>query len=301
VRVDRPAGDGGLAHRLLPRGAAGRGARPGRQPEVDVESFDEPRAAPSPRPSRSAPSSSCPTTPASPSASRAGTSTTTTSTNSSSNCASASPRSTRSSEPPAPATTSRSTSRRGRRRGARVRRASRTPSTRSARRRDPEARRGAASARPRATSSPTSTRSPTSTPSTAAGGRVHRHRQGRAREARCRTSTTTSPRPRRSSTRSTSCARTCATRPAAPRIQQAQHDLRGTILEAYLAKVDVPLPPTMVEADAEQRMHQLEHQAERFGMGRACCPPTRRLRPRPRSTPTTRRTTPATTDQSDPA
>ncbi|MEX0835005.1 MAG: trigger factor, partial [Nitriliruptor sp.] len=48
-------------------------------------------------------------------------------------------------------------------------------------------------------------------------------------------------------------------------IQQAQHDLRGTILEAYLAKVDVTLPPTMIEADAEQRMHQLRHQAERFG------------------------------------
>ncbi|MEX1178576.1 MAG: trigger factor [Nitriliruptor sp.] len=48
-------------------------------------------------------------------------------------------------------------------------------------------------------------------------------------------------------------------------IQQAQHDLRGTILEAYLAKVDVTLPPTMIEADAEQRMHQLQHQAERFG------------------------------------
>jgi trigger factor len=48
-------------------------------------------------------------------------------------------------------------------------------------------------------------------------------------------------------------------------IQQAQHDLRGTILEAYLAKVDVTLPPTMIEADAEQRLHQLQHQAERFG------------------------------------
>jgi trigger factor len=48
-------------------------------------------------------------------------------------------------------------------------------------------------------------------------------------------------------------------------IQQAQHDLRGTILEAYLANVDVPLPASMVEADAEQRLHQLQHQAERFG------------------------------------
>jgi trigger factor len=48
-------------------------------------------------------------------------------------------------------------------------------------------------------------------------------------------------------------------------IQQAQHDLRGSILEAYLAQVDVTLPPTMIDADAEQRMHQLQHQAERFG------------------------------------
>ncbi|WP_052668873.1 trigger factor [Nitriliruptor alkaliphilus] len=48
-------------------------------------------------------------------------------------------------------------------------------------------------------------------------------------------------------------------------ILQAQHDLRGQTLEAYLATVEVPLPPAMVEADAEQRIHQLEHQAERFG------------------------------------
>jgi trigger factor len=48
-------------------------------------------------------------------------------------------------------------------------------------------------------------------------------------------------------------------------ILQAQHDLRGTTLEAYLATVEVPLPPAMVEADAEQRTHQLQHQAERFG------------------------------------
>lgn len=48
-------------------------------------------------------------------------------------------------------------------------------------------------------------------------------------------------------------------------IQQAQHDLRGNVLEAYLANVDVPLPAAMIEADAEQRMHQLEHQASQFG------------------------------------
>jgi trigger factor len=52
----------------------------------------------------------------------------------------------------------------------------------------------------------------------------------------------------------------------ARRIQQAQHDLRGRILEAYLARVEVPLPPAMIEADREQRLHQLEHQAEQFGV-----------------------------------
>jgi trigger factor len=48
-------------------------------------------------------------------------------------------------------------------------------------------------------------------------------------------------------------------------IQQAQHDLRGTILEAYLDTVEVPLPPSMIDADAEQKVHQLQHQAEQFG------------------------------------
>jgi trigger factor len=48
-------------------------------------------------------------------------------------------------------------------------------------------------------------------------------------------------------------------------IQAAQHQLRGQILEAYLATVDVPLPPSMIDADAHNRVHQLEHQAERFG------------------------------------
>jgi trigger factor len=52
----------------------------------------------------------------------------------------------------------------------------------------------------------------------------------------------------------------------ARRIQQAQHDLRGRILEAYLARIEVPLPPAMVAADREQRIHQLEHQAEQFGV-----------------------------------
>lgn len=50
------------------------------------------------------------------------------------------------------------------------------------------------------------------------------------------------------------------------KVQQGQHELRGRILEAYLAKVDIPLPPAMIEAEKEQRLHQLEHQAENYGM-----------------------------------
>ncbi len=50
------------------------------------------------------------------------------------------------------------------------------------------------------------------------------------------------------------------------KVQEAQHELRGRILEAYLARVEVTLPPSMVEADKEQRIHQMEHQAERFGV-----------------------------------
>ena len=50
------------------------------------------------------------------------------------------------------------------------------------------------------------------------------------------------------------------------KVEQAQHELRGRILEAYLARVDVPLPPAMVEQETANRLHEVEHQAERFGM-----------------------------------
>jgi trigger factor len=50
------------------------------------------------------------------------------------------------------------------------------------------------------------------------------------------------------------------------KVEQAQHDLRGRILEAYLARIDVPLPEAMVEADAQARLSQLEAQAQRFGV-----------------------------------
>ncbi len=50
------------------------------------------------------------------------------------------------------------------------------------------------------------------------------------------------------------------------KIQSAQHELRGRIVEAYLALADVPLPPSMVETDKAARIQQIEQQAEQFGM-----------------------------------
>ncbi len=50
------------------------------------------------------------------------------------------------------------------------------------------------------------------------------------------------------------------------RIEQARHELRGRVLDAYLARVDVPLPPRMIDGEVEERFHRLEHQAEQFGM-----------------------------------
>jgi trigger factor len=50
------------------------------------------------------------------------------------------------------------------------------------------------------------------------------------------------------------------------KVEQGQHEVRGRILEAYLARIDLPLPPAMVDQEAESRLHEIEHQAERFGM-----------------------------------
>ncbi|MEX0868628.1 MAG: hypothetical protein WD011_03055, partial [Nitriliruptoraceae bacterium] len=46
----------------------------------------------------------------------------------------------------------------------------------------------------------------------------------------------------------------------------AQHELRGKILDAYLARVDIELPPAMIQGEVDERLHQLEHQAEQYGM-----------------------------------
>lgn len=50
------------------------------------------------------------------------------------------------------------------------------------------------------------------------------------------------------------------------RVQEARHQVRGDVLEAYLATVDIPLPPAMIDDEVDQRRHQLEHQAEQYGM-----------------------------------
>ena len=50
------------------------------------------------------------------------------------------------------------------------------------------------------------------------------------------------------------------------RVMQAQGELRGRILEAYLANVDIPLPPSMIEEEKEARLTQIEQQAEQYGL-----------------------------------
>jgi trigger factor len=50
------------------------------------------------------------------------------------------------------------------------------------------------------------------------------------------------------------------------RVQQARHDVRGRVLEAYLAMIDVPLPPAMVDAEVDARVGQIEQQAEQYGL-----------------------------------
>jgi trigger factor len=52
----------------------------------------------------------------------------------------------------------------------------------------------------------------------------------------------------------------------ARRVQEGQHEIRGRIVEAYLARVDVPLPESMVDGEVEARMQRLQSQAEQYGM-----------------------------------
>ena len=50
------------------------------------------------------------------------------------------------------------------------------------------------------------------------------------------------------------------------RIQEGQHEVRGKIVEAYVARVDVPLPESMVEDEIAGRLQRLEQQAQQYGM-----------------------------------
>jgi trigger factor len=49
-------------------------------------------------------------------------------------------------------------------------------------------------------------------------------------------------------------------------IQQARHELRGRVLEAFLARVEVPLPPSLVNDEKEHRIEQVGQQAARYGL-----------------------------------
>ena len=50
------------------------------------------------------------------------------------------------------------------------------------------------------------------------------------------------------------------------RIQEGQHEVRGKIVEAYVARIDVPLPESMVEDEIAGRLQRLEQQAQQYGM-----------------------------------
>ena len=48
------------------------------------------------------------------------------------------------------------------------------------------------------------------------------------------------------------------------KISEAQHQARSRVLEAYLALVDIPVPPQMVEAEVENRIQRVEQQAAQY-------------------------------------
>jgi trigger factor len=50
------------------------------------------------------------------------------------------------------------------------------------------------------------------------------------------------------------------------RITAARHELRGRLVEAYVALAQLRVPPRMVQDEVEQRIHEVEHQAERIGV-----------------------------------
>lgn len=50
------------------------------------------------------------------------------------------------------------------------------------------------------------------------------------------------------------------------RIEEAQHDLRGQAVEAYLARVEVELPPAMIADEVAHQVDQIGHQAQQYGL-----------------------------------
>ncbi len=50
------------------------------------------------------------------------------------------------------------------------------------------------------------------------------------------------------------------------KVQQSRHEARGSLLEAYLATIQVPLPPSMVSDEVEGQRAQITQQAQQYGM-----------------------------------
>lgn len=49
-------------------------------------------------------------------------------------------------------------------------------------------------------------------------------------------------------------------------VVDAQHTARSRVLESYLALVDVPVPPQMVDAEVDGQLSQIQAQADQFGV-----------------------------------
>ena len=50
------------------------------------------------------------------------------------------------------------------------------------------------------------------------------------------------------------------------KVQEARHELRASVLEAFVARIDIPLPPSMIEAEKDFRINQVKQQAEQYGV-----------------------------------
>jgi trigger factor len=48
------------------------------------------------------------------------------------------------------------------------------------------------------------------------------------------------------------------------RLSTARHELRGRVAEAYVARVEIPLPPSLVQREVDLRLRQLEQQADAY-------------------------------------